>query len=395
MTARKVLFNLRGLGFAEETVFGTDPTGQVAIRSFDSSFEPKPNMIDVPFTKTEPLRGPDARIKGGLGGTLKFKSYLRAYPGYECPCLSLMKRMGATLYSCAAGSGKVTAGTSVTIRALEGDLASITAIGQAVLHVPVSGTTSLRFVTRIQLNTPTGNDTTITVNAAFATTPGVGDSFAAVDTIMPTAGDPAKYFSFNFWQGSNAGSDCIKWIVSGCSGKWALDSVTAGGIPVISFEMECDNYSFSEAGTTTAADAVAPGRPILGDKFMVDGAATDIKSLSFDPQMEMVVLDAVSGSNGRSGFTFVGCSPKMEVDPLHDTGWQTKLEVPTMFDAQFESIFSATSAWGIWIPGAYVDACPEEDSNGIMRRKLTIVGRDPGKNTDSAVYPLWALAVTK
>lgn len=396
MAERKLLTALKGLGFVEEGTFGTDPTGQAAMRAFDISFEPGPTFHDVAYQKSEALRGPDARIAGGKGGKLKFSVYLRAHPGSQASCLSLMEHMGATLAAGATVANLVVVGGASTVNGVTANYSSYY-LGQGFMHVPNTGNPSLRFINKKIV----AADATLTVNAPWTQLPVATDDNYAVDTIMPTIGDPAKYFSFNVWEGNGtAGSNCIKWIISGCTGKWSIPAVAANGLPVINFEFDCDNYSYSEAGTTVAADALTAARPILGDKVYIDGVAVDVKSIAFDPGLVYSPVAATSGANGRSAFTFTDSNPVLEITPLHDTGFLSKWEGVTKCDVQFEGTYSATSAWGIWMPGAYVDECPPEDDGGIMRRKVKFVGRDPGKSTDTTPtvvtlnLPKWALAIT-
>lgn len=390
MAAVKVLSDVRGLDFAEESTFSTDPGSHTAIRAFDIEFEPARRFHDVMHAKSEAFRGPDARVPGGKGGSLRFKMYLRSKSGTESAALSLMKRCGATLASCAAKASKVTGGTGSTITLLDADASDIS-VGMAVYHIPASGTNSVRFVKRKQSS---GGTTTLTLNAATTTTPTNGDSLAAIDTITPTAGDPAKTFSFCVYVGDSAG-DTIKWTLTGCTGRWSLDTIEAGALPVVSFEFQVDSYSYSTGSLTQSADTMDAARPVLGDKLYYGGSAVDIRSLSFDPRLEFGAIDATSGSNGRQGWTFFGTSPAATITPLYDSAHLDDLEACTMRDAMFESTYSSTSAWAWWISGAYIDEAKAQNSNGLVRNEISLVGRDPGKNADGTAYPIWALAVTK
>lgn len=390
MTAKKVLYGVQGLDYAEESAFSVDPGSHTAVRAFDIEVSPERAFYDVLHAKSEAFRGPDARVAGGKGGTLKFKAYLRNKNGAEAAVLSLMKRMGATLSSCAAKSQKITGGSANTVTMLDADAADLS-VGMALYHTPTTGAGSVRFIKRVQSS---GGTTTITVNANWAQTPVNLDSLAAIDTITPTAGDPAKTFSFSAYQGSGAG-DTIKWTFTGCTGKWSLDTVEAGGLPVVSFEFSADAYVAGTGGLTQGADAMDPARPILGDSFLLGGSAVDVRSLSFDPRQEYAAIQAVSGSNGRSGWIHHGTSPRVVITPLHDADHFTGRDSVTQYDAQFESIYSVNSAWSFWIAGGYLDEVTAQESNGLVRNEIAIVGRDPGKNADGVAYPIWAFAITR
>lgn len=390
MTANKILFDVQGLDYAEESSFSVDPGSHTAIRAFDIELAADKKFYDVMYAKSEPYRGPDARVAGACNATLKFKMYLRTKSGTQSDALALMKRLGATLSTCTEKSGKVTGGSANTITMLDADASGI-AVGMALYHIPTSGTASVRFVKRVQSS---GGTTTITVNANWASTPVNLDSLAAIETITPTPGDPAKTFSFCAYRGSSSG-DNIKYTLTGCTGKWSLETIEAGALPVVSFEFSADSYSLGTGYLTQSADAYDPPRPVLGDSFLLAGAAVDVRSVSFDPRLAYDAIDAVSGANGRQGWTHHGTSPLLVITPLHDSDHVTARDACTMMDAQMHSIYSSTSAWSIWVPGGYIDDIKPQESGGLLRNEIQIVGRDPGKNASSVAYPMWAVAVTK
>lgn len=390
MTVKKILYDVRGLDYAEESTFSVDPGSHTALRAFDIELSADKKFYDVLYAKSESYRGPDARVPGACNATLKFKMYLRTKSGTQSDALALMKRLGATLSTCAAKSSKVTGGTANTITMLDADASGIT-VGMALHHVPASGTNSVRFVKRVQSS---GGTTTITVNADWAKAPVNLDSLAAIETIVPTPGDPAKTFSFCVYHGSSDG-DNIKYTLTGCTGKWALETIDAGALPVVSFEFSVDSYTLGTGYLAQSADSFDPPRPVLGDKFLLAGSAVDVRSVSFDPRLDYSAIDAVSGTNGRQGWTHHGTSPLFVVTPLHDSDHMTARDACTMMDAQMESIYSSTSAWSIWVPGGYIDDVKPQESGGLLRNEIQIVGRDPGKNADSTSYPIWAVAVSK
>jgi len=391
MTARRIISNIAGLTFEEESTFGTDPASSpTALRAYNIKFVPSQEMLPAEYQKPEDMRGQDASIVGAEGGTLTFDVPVRGGEGSEAPVISLLKRMGATTSTITAGSGVIDSGTSTTFVVTDAEASTAGfAVGQGVIHVPASGTDSIRFIERVA---SAAGDTTITVNSAFATTPSSGDSFDGSDTIRPQSGNPDKTFSFTLYQGQGS-TDRLKWVIAGCSGTWKLNTVEAGKVPVISFEFQADNWADSESNTTLADDTLNAAGPVLGDCFYVDGTAVDTRSVAFDPGLEMTAEVSTCGDNGRQNWIFTNSVPKLEINPLHDVDWITKWEGATAFDANFTSYVAADRCWAVWLPSAQLLTYALEDSDGIQRATMDIQGMDPGKNTDDANLPLWAFMV--
>lgn len=393
MTARRVLSNLAGLTFEEESSFGADPASSpTAIRASNISFQPSIEMLPAGYQKPEDMRGPDPYIVSFEGGTLSFDVPLRGGEGSEAPVISLTKRMGASLSSITAGVGLIDSGTSTTFVVTDAEASAAGfAVGQVVLHKPASGTYSFRGIERIESG---GGSTTVTVNGAFVTTPQSGDSWGNTDTVTPQSGNPDKTFSFTLYQGQGT-TNRHKWVLSGCSGTWSLTTTEAGAFPVLSFEFQVDNWASSEDNTTLADDTLSAALPLIGDTFYIDSVAVDTRSIGFNPGLEMTPEQATSGSNGRANWIFTNSVPKLEIAPLHDIDYISDWAGATTFDALFNANRTSTRGWAVWVPKAQIVAHNNEDSDGVLRAAMDIEGVDPGKNADSTNLPLWAFCVAR
>jgi len=391
MTARRIISNIVGLTYEEEGTFGTDPASSpVALRCYNAKFVPGLEMLPAEYQKPEDMRGQDASIPGAEGGTLTFDVPIRGGEGSESPVMALMQHLGATIDTITGAATAIDSGTATTFVVTDAEAATAGfAVGQGVIHLSIAGTDSIRFIERL---VAAAGDTTVTVNSAFTSTPTSGDGFDGSDTIVPTSGNPGKTFSFALYQGQGA-TDRLKWVISGCSGTWKLNTVEAGKVPVISFEFQADNWTDSEASTTLAADGLNAAGPILGDCFYVDGTGVDTRSIAFDPGLEMTVEAATCGANGRSNWIYTNSVAKLEISPLHDVDWITKLEGATTFDGNFTSYVTAERCWALWMPAAQLLTYALEDADGVQRASMDIQGMDPGKNADDANLPVWALMV--
>ena len=393
MTARKIPSDLAGIRHVEESTFGTDPgSGYLTLLTAQNiKFTPAVSMHPVGYQKSSDMRGPDADVVGGKGGTLSFDMPLCTEGGSEAPVMTMMKRCGMSITSVAAGTGDITGGdiNGDTFTVAVANIGNL-AVGVAVMHVPQSGLPSLRFI-----DAKSGTATiTFTVNASLQVKANAGDSWAAVDTIKASSGTPGAYNTFLVYQGQGS-TDRLCWTLSGCAGTFKINTTDANALPMVSFEFQVDTWADSEANLARAAYAGNAPVPLLGDQLLINGTATDTRSVGLDPAMAMSPIPATSGTNGRSGFFYSGSEPNVEIAPLHDTAWLTKLEAGTTFDLMFSSVTSSTNAWGFWCPKTQVSSYETADSDGLLRGGMKFRVLDPGADAAGTLIPRFAIAVTK
>lgn len=393
MTARKIPSDLAGLTYVEESSFSTDPgSGYVRMRCVSGlSFKPEIAMHEALCQKSSDQRGPDPSVVGAKGGTLSFDAKLYTVSGSEAPVMKLMKRCGWKQTS--ISSTTISASTAANkFHVAAGDVGNL-AVGVAVLHVPASGTSSIRFIKDEQTLVSTPE---FTVNADFATSPSAGDTLATIDTIIPDpdSRDPGATFTFKVYQGQGS-TDRLMWTLTGCAGKWSLASVDADGLPVIHFEFLVDSWADSESSISQTDKSGNDAHPVLGDVLYIDGSEVETRNVEFDPQHGPVAVPATSGTNGRSGWVYGLADPKAKILPLHDVDWITKLEAGTTFDLEFESLNADDDAWAFWVPAAQVQSYDLQDSDGILRPTMDFLATDPGHGTISGDnLPLAAFAIT-
>jgi hypothetical protein len=367
------------------------------MRAESIKFTPAINMIPAAYQKPEDVRGPDADIVGAYGGTLAFNIPVRAGAGTGSPFMALAGLGGCTKYSFTLSTNHITGGSSTTFTMLTANATAhgitTASIGGAFFHSPTTGTKSIRFLMTASINS---NVFTGTVNQAFAKTPVSGDGWIGTDTIVPKTGEPTSYLSFRNYVGSGS-TDRLLWTINGCACTWKLNSVDAGGIPMASFEYQCDNWTDAETSATTAvkaADTFSAAKPVLGDALYIEATQTDVKSIEFDPGFKLVPLASTYGTHGRTGWFFTETVPVVNFTPYHNIDYITAWEAATQKTVMFESIASSTG-WALFVPETQLTAYDLADDDGLQRGALTLKAIDPGKNAKSQNYPLWAMAVSR
>ncbi len=130
----------------------------------------------------------------------------------------------------------------------------------------------------------------------------------------------------------------------------------------------------------------------------MDDTQTKVRSFGFDPGLKLVPYTTTEGSEGRSGWLYVGTEPKVEVELMHDNdfvkaagNWLT----PTAVQLSFTSIKDADEFWGFHAPKAYILDAGPQDVNEHRGFKPEWVLCDPGTaTTDGDNIPLWAITVS-
>jgi len=397
MTTRYIPTDIVGLKYAEQVSWSAgDPgSGYTNLPARNIKFEPTANMVNAEYLKPEACRGPDESIFAGKGGVLTFEIPLRGGAGSESELSILISNCGLSRNARAGGSGKIKGTpTTTTIDALTSDIGSYV-VGDAICVGGSSTDTQVRFVLRVQDDTPSAGDTRLTVSPNFSDTPTSGDSYYNIDSFTPTVGEPEKYMTWHLYQGQGA-TDRLKWVLEGCAGTFKILSSNADSLPFVEFTYQVDTWTASESSTTTTSDSFNPGHPLLSDPFYVGNTATYIESVAFDPGIKLSPITATSGTQGRQGWLYHGVEPKIEFSAYHDidfinTIWTADLTA----GYTFQSVKDTDEFWGIWIPaGQIVKPNFTALGNEHLGVSPDILAVDPGYNADSTNYPLFCIAVS-
>lgn len=400
MAVQKIPVGLGQLLFCEQSAWDSVDTPNVALEAFDIKWTPGRSILPIEPASAYPSRGPKAVAVGAQGGTLSFKTMLRGGNGAESSASKLLKNCGMGRAISADHAAVITAATANTLVALTAGFADI-AVGEFVCVKGSSTAQQIRMVTRVQALTPDGTHKTLTVAPNFTATPIPGDALYAIDSFTPSQGEPTKYLSFYLYIGSSAtgyaGTGPYYKLVN-CAGTWKIGAVGPNALPYIEWTYMVDNWAYvGAAAPTVTADAFTAAHPLLGDKFVVDGVACHIASLSFDPGIKLQPYAATVGTHGRQGWLYCGNDPKLEFVPYYDDTWiSTRFSGGAVFTALFESVKSTANFWGLWCPACYLtDLGIEDAGNQHLGHKTTIVLGDPGLDgggTDP--LPRWGLAIS-
>ena len=98
MTARLIPSDLAGIAYKEQSAgFATTATGDFTLMrgARNIKFAPGLTMHEMGYQKTSDMRGPDASVVGGYGGTLSFEVPIATGGGSEAPIMALMKNCGS------------------------------------------------------------------------------------------------------------------------------------------------------------------------------------------------------------------------------------------------------------------------------------------------------------
>lgn len=385
--------NIAALDVVEESTFGTDPgSGYTRYWVEGLKAEVSQDMLKDLFQNSSGLAGERPMIRGAEAANAKFGMGIYTVAGSEAPLIALAKRYGATEISVAASSSKITGGTSTTFICLTADKGNL-CVGSAFIHKPASGTDSMRFIVREQTDSPAPGSTTFTVDRDFATTPLNGDSWGAVDTLVPYVGGQTYYHTMHAYLGHS--TQVVRKAIMGCTAKWKFEKADVAGLLKASFEVMSDNWTLT-TGTAKAMAARTGNDPfvILGMLVYLDTSALAIKSFDFDPGLQPQWDLAQGGTHGRQGVFFGIPTPSVSISPLFSSDWYTAMQAGTKYKLGIQKFTAYNNAFGLFIPAVEVTECTEEDDGGFQRSapKLHIV--DGGLTTEGTQLPMWCIAMS-
>jgi hypothetical protein len=385
-----IVKRFRGLQYVEESSFGVG-TPSVNLRCFNIEFTPDITMITPEYQKSLACVGPDSAIVAGKGGELKFSMYLRGGNGAESEFSILASNTGLTRQVGAAGSGGIASAGAGTLVADSAGAIATYVTGQGIV-AETAVTPEMRWVSK--------KDTaTLTIEPNWVSAPNnAAYSFYATDTFVPCnatvpLGEPTKYLAFYLISENDE-----FYTIHGCAGTWKITTTTANALPVVEWTYMVDSWTRTGSSAATSfADTFSAAHPLLGDSFFIDNTATVIRSISFDPGITVVPLEATSGTNGRSGWLYQGGgTPKLEVEMLFSATLFDYWAAGTTFQAAFTSIKSSTNGWGLYCPKVQILKGTQGEINGLVSLKPELLICDPGLSADSSPLqiPMWSLSVT-
>jgi len=395
MAELNVVFDVKTVEFKEQVSWAAgDPGGNYEqIRCFDAQFTPGRNMITPPYQKSVGMLGAVPAIPAGKTGTLTFKTILRGGNAIESLLSKLGKNCGLARAAGAAGTD-TKAGGDVDTLIME-TTPSPYAVGQGIFIYTDSTSYGIRFVSRNQPDTPAG-DATLDIQPTLLTAPVVSDPYYDLDTLYPASaslGEPEAYLAFKFVHGS--GTDVVQYLATGCAGTFKLVTSTANTLPVIEWTFMCDTYTPSADALAQDPDLYDDGHPLLGDPCYINDIAAKVRSIAFDPALELVPDECTEGTDGRQGWLYVNAGPPvLEVELKHDLDWYTRRDAGTEVQFTFESIKDTNEAWALHIPKLQILDPQPQEINKHLGLKPTFQINDPGKSTEGDQIPMWSLAVT-
>lgn len=394
MAERFIQSGLAGLQFIEEVTRGTDPgAGYTRLRhAFEIVPKPKRALHEIPAQKSEDHSGADPHVMGAEGGTLEFKAPLYTLSGTESPIVSLLGRMGGTINECVQKSGGVIGGAADEIHVDDVDNAGL-AVGSLVYHNSAAGTDSIRMIERVQTGMGAGSETHCTVSQDFASAPVASDTIEAFDSVTPKGGEPDKYFTFKAYMGEGA-TDRLLVTMSGCAGTWSLETAGPSSLPAIAFSFNVDNWTTTESSLAQTDATGNEPRPILGANLLLDGSALRSKSFGFSPGQALMEVEDLSATHGRQAHFYSEPSPSIEIEPLHDVDWWTKLQAGATHEIELEDIDSTTDAWAFVAPAVQVMDYETTADDQLLRGSPTLELRTPGHNADDDQLPLYVFGMT-
>jgi hypothetical protein len=381
----------KGLQYANDSSFTSAGTPSTNIRAHEIEWSPDVTMLPVEHQKSLSNAGPDVSVIGGLGGELKFKQYLAPRSDSDCVFAELAKLTAVHQHDLDATADSVDAGSAAGTLVMH-DAGYFPADGDGII-IKSSAVSQIRWLYKTA--TVTG-----TIEPNWATTPSHEDDTLASTSFVPMnagsysaniLGEPSAYLSFDILD-----EDDQVTTLSGCAGTWKLATATANSLPTIEWTYKVDRWSRSGTGAATAwTCSEATPRPLLGDSFYVNDTATAIRSIAFDPGMEIVPIDATSGTHGRAGWYYVASNPKIEIELLFSGTIFDYWASGTTSQLAINSISAAGVGWGLYIPKAQLIKGTQGDINGLVSLKPEIQICDAGFNDEVSPVkiPDWCLTM--
>jgi hypothetical protein len=383
------LFNLKQLWVAQEATFSTDPSadgsGYTALHAQDIAFAPSQLHIDRPLQNHKLTKLPG--VIGAKGGTLTFKMEVR---GTGTAAGNSTVANGGELHLLLSSScGSVTAGIGTTCSA--GWTSTVGAVASAA-GIQIGDNIMINGEIRRVQNKATN---TLTLDLALTTTPALSDVVYVGANYKP-ADESHTSLSFVLKQGGNV------WVVMGCKGNVTLEGVSAAGRPLLSFNMQVDEWVETSTSVKSALPTLNPylypkGPTVLGCTLQYGTATLAVSEFAFDVGNAIEATPATEGSQGRSNFvvtdrnTVGSLKPLWAISKVADfVSGSAKTLVMPILDSAGTSLTKPTNAVAISIASASFVALPSvENVNNQMflNMPFRVI------QSDQSTVPDWVITV--
>lgn len=314
---------LKALAVATESTFGahdTDQSNYARIPAEEIAFTPEQEHLARPV-QSQTLGHHQTGIVGRKGGTLTFRIGLHGLQSAATGAASEYAWMKPLLEACgytrSAGTGTTVDGSSATTTSVPVVSAAGLAVGQLVV---IGG--EARLVTDIIANT-------LTVAPALSSAPGDSDPVHAAASYWLTGSEPSESVSFI------AKMDGHSYIAAGCNGVVAIDSVSAGQRPMLTFTFNVDRWTRSVSGLTSTYPALSMPNGIVAraSPFWWGATRRAVREVGFNPGQTIVEKASTEGDQGRAGWAYSNAEPALSAVAHRSTdandALQTDYETPT------------------------------------------------------------------
>lgn len=250
---------------------------------------------------------------------------------------------------------------------------------------------------RVQWARISGGASPYTMSPTLAVAPAAADTIYAGRTYYARVGTN---------QTSQIGStlavvmdvDNLQYVMAGSRPNKLALKATAGQAVMWEVGLVGDSRVQQAFSSLPAAPTTDPEPMILRlCSVNVNGVAYDVASIEIDFGLTVVEVRASGGSNARSGWRVVSTRPRIKIDPLNSTAFETLFNAGTTFEflAQFGDgalTSSHVNSMAFHCELAQIVQPPAEANDaGIVRKSLVIAPVDAGASGASAFY--WQLGI--
>lgn len=379
MTCKK--WTIQQLWLAHEVNFGVDPDVTGALYKFvktvgDVTFEPSAEVVERPGNTGTMTRQPHViGVKTGkISGKLEMKgSGTPAVAGVP----AIASESSPLIEACL---GNVFRGTGTTVAAGSTDTIINVAVGTGVnlrkgmfLHFATGGLGELAFVKSVVGDV-------VTLDSALAAPPALAVVITA-SSVFTRTDSGHKTMAF---VGTRDG---VQFTFLGCPVKVKLDSITARGTAMLSFEADVADWSRTAKGALPAslvlAGINAVKAPVVkAGIFMVDGVQRHIRAIEFDPGQEFTWQEtAVTADTAKACAASVGSNPKGTFKPYY-----ADENLDDFISGAEQSIAfgvgSTTNGWGIYAGKAQYTEVKPENAGGLYGESVPFACNDDGADAE-------------